>query len=203
MASRKTSGHQDLRVQRTYRLLKDAFLQLLSQKSFEQITVLEICEAAMIRRTTFYQHFEDKHDFLAWFIEEQQLEFTHYATSDLSPNDLQEYYAQAIRNVLKYLNVHEKKIRLLLGTGIQSQLLMDAFSRSCVTAIIQRLEQVPKIEEKLGGLPIPFMAEFYIGGLIAAARWWFAQGKPCSPEQMADYIRRIIGPPIENKALFP
>ena len=63
MASRSAVNNKDLRVKRTYKMLKEAFTVLLSQRPFEQLTVQEICEKAMVRRTTFYQHFEDKHDF--------------------------------------------------------------------------------------------------------------------------------------------
>lgn len=192
MASRASINNRDLRVKRTYKLLRDALIQLLSQKPFEQITVQEICKTAMVRRTTFYQHFEDKQDFLSWFIQEQQHEFTAVTTSGISPDDLQEYYAQVLRNVLQYLSDNKQIVQLLMDAGVQGRLLTDAFSSACVEDVIQRLKNVPGIEEKLGHVPIPFLAEFYIGGLGAAARWWFAQGQPCSVDEMADHIRWIV-----------
>ena len=192
MASRSAVNNRDLRVQRTYKLLKDAFLRLLSQKTFEQITVQEICEEAMVRRTTFYQHFEDKHDFLGWFIREKQHEFTETSAGGISPEKPQEYYAQVIRNVLKYLSENERIVHLLMDAGVQGRLLMDAIAKACVENVIDCLQRIPGIGEKLGNVPIPFLAEFYTGGVIAAARWWFSNGKPCSEEEMAGYIRWAI-----------
>lgn len=192
MASRSAVNSRDLRVQRTYKLLKDAFIRLLSQKNFDQITVQEICEEAMVRRTTFYQHFEDKHDFLGWFIRERQHEFTEASVEGISPENPQEYYAQVIRNVLKYLSENERTVHLLMDAGVQGRLLMDAFSKACVENVTNRLERIPGIGQKLGNVPIPFLAEFYTGGVIAAARWWFSNGKPCSEEEMAGYIRWTI-----------
>lgn len=58
----------DLRIQKTYKLLIDAFEDLLKEKEFEEISVTELCDAAMIRRPTFYSHFLDKYDFLTFFI---------------------------------------------------------------------------------------------------------------------------------------
>ena len=49
---------EDLRVQRTYLLLKNALLELLAKKSFDEIKVNDICNLAMIHRTTFYSHFQ-------------------------------------------------------------------------------------------------------------------------------------------------
>lgn len=58
----------DLRVQKTYKSLIDAFEDLLHEKEFEKISVTELCDAAMIRRPTFYKHFLDKYEFLTFFI---------------------------------------------------------------------------------------------------------------------------------------
>lgn len=54
----------DLRVQRTRRLLREAFMVLMSQKDFQSITVRDIAEQAQVHRTTFYDHFVDKYELL-------------------------------------------------------------------------------------------------------------------------------------------
>lgn len=58
----------DLRVQKTYTSLIKAFEELLQEKAFEKISVKELCDAAVIRRPTFYKHFLDKYDFLTFFV---------------------------------------------------------------------------------------------------------------------------------------
>ena len=61
----KTSVEQvDLRVRRTHKLLWEAFMAELSERAFEEITVTDICERAMVHRTTFYKHYEDKYALL-------------------------------------------------------------------------------------------------------------------------------------------
>ena len=49
----------DLRIRKTYLALHNAFTQLLEEKRFEDFTVNELCDLAMIRRTTFYKHFDE------------------------------------------------------------------------------------------------------------------------------------------------
>lgn len=39
---------------------------LLAQKSIDQIRVTELCKEAEIERPTFYYHFQDKYDLMAW-----------------------------------------------------------------------------------------------------------------------------------------
>ena len=186
--ARSQGNSRDLRVQKTYKLLKEAFVRLLSQKPFERITVQEICEEAMVRRTTFYQHFEDKHDFLNWFIREMQQEFTQSSVGCVDSASLREYSSQVIRNVLRYLRENESVVRLLSDAGVQGRLLTDAFARACVQDVTAKLGQIPDIAEKLDGVPAAFLAEFYVGGIVSAARWWFSQDQFCSEEDMARYI---------------
>lgn len=50
----------DPRVKRTRKLLQDALVSLLAEKSFQSITVQDIAERATLNRATFYAHFEDK-----------------------------------------------------------------------------------------------------------------------------------------------
>jgi AcrR family transcriptional regulator len=50
----------DRRAVRTRAQLHDALLQLLSERSYEAVTVEEICRRAKVGRSTFYAHFRDK-----------------------------------------------------------------------------------------------------------------------------------------------
>jgi AcrR family transcriptional regulator len=54
----------DLRVRRTKKALNEAFIKLLSEKPFEDITINELCDTAGVRRATFYKHYSDKFGFL-------------------------------------------------------------------------------------------------------------------------------------------
>ena len=62
----------DLRVQKTHKLLIEALFKLLETKPFENIKLNEICEEAMIHKTTFYNHFSDKYELLKFAITELQ-----------------------------------------------------------------------------------------------------------------------------------
>ena len=53
----------DRRQRKTREAIFNAFINLLSEKDFQHITVGEIIERADIGRATFYSHFETK-DFL-------------------------------------------------------------------------------------------------------------------------------------------
>lgn len=69
---RPAANQADPRVKRTRKLLQEALLELLSEKSFDAITVQDIAQRSTINRATFYSHFVDKYDLFAsysrqWF----------------------------------------------------------------------------------------------------------------------------------------
>lgn len=54
----------DRRIVRSQKLIQEAFLALLTEKEFDEITVKDVTERADISRKTFYLHYVDKYDLL-------------------------------------------------------------------------------------------------------------------------------------------
>ena len=50
----------DLRIVKTKKAIKTAFLNLLKKNDYHNITISAISEAALINRKTFYAHYETK-----------------------------------------------------------------------------------------------------------------------------------------------
>ena len=68
--SKNGVNEADPRVKRTRKLLQQAFVELLSEKPFDAITVQDIAARSTINRATFYAHFVDKYDLFAQFSRE-------------------------------------------------------------------------------------------------------------------------------------
>lgn len=62
MTTLSASMKSDRRVRRTRQLLANALFTLMKEKSYNDITVKELCEAADINRGTFYLHYKDIDD---------------------------------------------------------------------------------------------------------------------------------------------
>ena len=65
----------DLRVIKTKNLIYSTLIELMKEKSFEEIKVSDICEKALINRSTFYAHYEDKYELLVEFLNDLKEEF--------------------------------------------------------------------------------------------------------------------------------
>lgn len=52
----------DLRVKKTQKSIRDAFISIRAHKSLDKISVKELCEKAMINKATFYLHYKSIYD---------------------------------------------------------------------------------------------------------------------------------------------
>ena len=79
---------EDARVSKSKNALIDSFFSLLRNKSFDSITINEICDNANVTRATFYKHFNDKMSFLAIYFSRMKEKFDDLlAEADLLTGD--------------------------------------------------------------------------------------------------------------------
>ena len=52
----------DLRVIKTKKNIRDAFLELRKKHTLDEIKVNALCEKALVNKTTFYNHYQDVYD---------------------------------------------------------------------------------------------------------------------------------------------
>ncbi|MDL2218953.1 TetR/AcrR family transcriptional regulator [Ruminococcaceae bacterium OttesenSCG-928-O06] len=64
MENRTPAPREDQRVRLTKTLLQNAFLELLTEKPVQSVTVKELCQRAGVNRGTFYLHYKDVYDLL-------------------------------------------------------------------------------------------------------------------------------------------
>ncbi|WP_136706111.1 TetR/AcrR family transcriptional regulator [Agromyces sp. H66] len=74
MSNNVAHDRVDLRSRRTEQHLRDALVALMAQRGYDSITVVDICDRAMVHRTTFYKHYEDKFDLLDDVLDTRLLE---------------------------------------------------------------------------------------------------------------------------------
>ena len=61
----------NLQAERMKKTIQEALLKLLATEPFESITIQQIADAALIHRTTFYAHYEDKYALLDVILQSQ------------------------------------------------------------------------------------------------------------------------------------
>lgn len=182
---------EDLRIQRTYKLLFDSLLSLLSEKSFESISVTDICEKAMIHRTTFYKHFEDKYELLKFCIKRFQNMFTESSAPNIIKNDITNYYSNIVKNILQFITSDNNKAHFAALLKNNRNSIATIFNETVVEDLISKLTEASNRGIKLS-VPIPIAAEFYSGALISVIRWWLENDTPFTVDELIVYTEKLV-----------
>ena len=183
---------EDARVLRTRHKLFDSFKELLGEKTFEEITINEVCVRADIRRATFYKHFTDKYDFLAGLTRHLRYNFEEKfdTRQAIGETDLSAYYLEYLRAIIDFLDKNEEIVSFIFDSDMAASL---------VSVIID--ENYERTREKLEcdvneGLKIiasPDTVAIYLaGGISHTLIKWLKTGKKTSRSELESEIIAII-----------
>jgi AcrR family transcriptional regulator len=184
---------EDLRIRRTYKLLFEALISLLKERSFEKISVTDICERAMVHRTTFYKHFEDKYHLLRFGVKELQKDFNEHSITSENYNNPRKYYLEIFRRVLQYFadNYH-MFATIFANTENETSSLIIMLYLLTTEDIAAKLEHFEKQGITKHSIPTPVMANFRAGALIALTNWWMRNNMPIPIDDMLKYVDAMI-----------
>ena len=170
---------EDLRQRRTRKLLADALLSLLEERPLSEISVVDICQRAMVHRTTFYAHFDDK-------LAELQKYFEPVDPSLDPRTGPREYFMVLFHNALSFLKSHRGMFLTVQGAAefyVLDEIITDALKRKLS-------ESAPA-----AGFDPELTARFYAGGLLALIRWWLSSGADVPDEVLLRHVEHFIPQP--------
>ncbi|MCD7774920.1 MAG: TetR/AcrR family transcriptional regulator [Clostridiales bacterium] len=190
MANKKeVNKKEDLRIRRTRKLLCDAMFSLLEEKSFDDISVVEICDRAMVHRATFYKHFEDKYTFMEYVTKEKIREFYEQSTAHKTFNSPVEIYNEIIANVMHFIEENKNMLRLSMDSARNN--FFDSIEKIIAEEIKDFLDY-----SKDNGVEFPaptdISAQFLTGGFCSIIRWWLATGQKYSKQEMTEFLMVVL-----------
>ncbi len=177
----------DARVQRTRQQLRGAFIELVLERGYDAVTVQQIVKAAGVGHKTFYRHYPDKtallYALLGEILEEAQAVF-------LPPTSPQAAEQNTI-NALRFAHQYAALGRVLLQSPAVEQLLQPLMAFALTEG-----------ERFFGGSDTPdeLVAYHFASTMMNLVRWWLEHDMPYPPEQMAEYINRLLIRPIQHLA---
>ena len=115
---------QDLRVVKTKRLLYDTLIDLMKEMPFEEIKVSDICNRALINRSTFYSHYSDKYDLFSEYINDLKNTLATSLENNRDYKDAREYYIELISIFLNHVEDNREMYRLILLNN-KNSIVMD------------------------------------------------------------------------------
>ena len=156
---------EDLRVIKTKSNLYKSLLQLMEEKTFEDIKVIDICNLSMINRSTFYDHFNDKYELLVSLLDDVKLELINNLKTDKNFSSLKEYYMEVIKLLIDYsINSNNKVFSALtILKKNNNSIAYDIMMEATFQAVIEHLN-----DNYINNSDIPteIIAKFYVSGVL-------------------------------------
>ncbi|MEM7133621.1 MAG: TetR/AcrR family transcriptional regulator [Chloroflexota bacterium] len=188
-------NEMDLRVIKTRRALKEAFIELVLENGYESITVRQVAERASVGNKTFYRHFADKRQLAIAIVEEIFGEIIEARKMPTSIEVLEENAVLVLRVVDKHSDFL-LRIRHVADWAdfVAKQMLVDGVAE---VKLILNLSQ--DATHSLGQPPLELQAYHFVSTLISLCYWWIEHDKPFVIEQMAEYINQFAVRPLLHK----
>lgn len=181
---------EDLRTQKTYAALIQAFQELIQEKSFEQITVVELCRKAHTRTATFYNHFSDKYDFFSFMIRRLRDEYMEHAEMQSDPSHPETYYMELIRRGFDFLEEHAAMVE-----NIESDTLLTTIMQTVSDGIVKSLQThitADRGEKPNFHVNPEISTQVFLGAILQCSRWWFENRRRISKEETVEQLSIII-----------
>ncbi len=178
----------DLRIEKTYMLLHNAFTALMEEKRFEEITINELCDRAMIRRTTFYKHFADKYEYFSFYLTELCDKFRSEMPLDVKNDDFGSVFLYMNKELLAFLHQHERLVRNLVNSNL-FPMLSEILSEKLSTDIADLLHQCPSPDlRRVPPALLEHVADFYAGGLLMMLLRELKKGTPVNEDALLETV---------------
>jgi len=173
-------NQNDLRVIKTKRGLREAFLRLLLEKGYDAISIQDIATEAEAARVTFYRHYKNKEELLIDCINMIYENLSRHI-KQASEDEIQQGYSSMLAF---YQQIQEDgKIYRLLSTSHAGQLLTKRLTELLAERIQTQLEARFPAEQLMA--PVEIIVYHIASAQIGLVNWWIENNQPYSPEYMA------------------
>lgn len=180
---------KDLRVIKTQSILYTTLLDLMKEKTFEEIKVSDICSKALINRSTFYSHYNDKYELLADLIQELKNALTNKLMKNKNISNTKEYYLEMIKLFLDH--IEEKRDNYLaIMINNRNSITMDIIYDVLDHDITSHLKEDNTIESK--EIPDNIIAKFYIGAVVNVGIEWLKNKNKYTKDEIIKYLDLLI-----------
>lgn len=174
-------------ARRSRRMIRQAFQELLEEREFHKITVVDIVERADLNRSTFYAHYPD----IYGIVDEMQEEVIH--------RNMELFRQIQFRNILKdpkpYLQciaaTMEENRELIQKLGLSENIQRKSGKlQTLMETDIMNHSDIP--EEVRQSAQFAIRVHFFMGGIMSTYQHWAEGRLSCTPDQVSSQIADMI-----------
>lgn len=173
-----------MRQTRTKDALKKAFISLIEEKSFDQITTTELVKTAKISRSSFYTHYQDKYEMIDSY---QKILF----------NTIQYIFDKSQRNVQETLL---ETYEFLYENEIYAALLSENSSKEIHQFMQSKLQQllettlIPENSKRknMNKAANIYASSYYSQAIFGLTQMWIRRNRRETPAQITAILMTLI-----------
>jgi AcrR family transcriptional regulator len=181
-----SSSLVDRRVRKTRTALFSAMEELLSENSFDSISVTDVCRRADVNRATFYLHFDNTRELLLQMVEHLLRELTESFRPVETDNRGLERPPEQMVKVFRSVKAHAVLYRTILQDGGLAPFDPRLVSRLREIGFKRLSEVAGQSVRATGRAEREIVVHGAVGAFLGIISWWIVSGMHRSPEYMAE-----------------
>lgn len=194
----------DARIIQSKAHIVNALNELLKEKPFQKITVIDICNKARVNRMTFYNHYEDKYDL---FNECIHVFFVHVNEAynhktQIKKIDIKHNPYDCLKILIEILvdfAYDNEKILFNIIVNKEDDLASFMMKKALDDAILKIVTDSGL--KSVNGFPISLIISFFSGGVSSVFADWITKKELMSKEDFTEYLCRSIKAVIDTEVL--
>ncbi|MEH7415593.1 TetR/AcrR family transcriptional regulator [Neobacillus drentensis] len=171
------------------KVIIDAFLLLLKEKTLNKITVTDICKVANINRGTFYSYYNDPFDLMR-SIEEEMIEKMMSAINISGDEYLQNILNGIFNLILENIDL----CKIIFNEKNSSHVLTTILNYAYEKTIEETKKQFPHANET----QLEYFFTYITGGTIEIIRKWINDDMKIPTEEVIQILESMYGSKINN-----
>lgn len=174
----------DVRAKRARDQIGWALVQLLMEKNYDDVSVLQIAERANVGRSTFYAHFQDKDDIMVRY----NVVFGQFLGEKLWWDESTGQY----RFPIVHLFDHVRHFRPLYETLARARRLDNLFSILRINMAEQFEQRITATRAEPGAVPASMAANHLAASIVNLLVWWMDRHCPVDADKMSEHFHHLI-----------
>lgn len=181
----------DRRVQKTRKLLQDALVSLITEKSFDSITIQEILDRANVGRSTFYFHYGNKYELLHSCFEDfcDLFEKHNECVSNNGRSSGNSNEPDFILSLFRFVGQNHQLYKAVLGMEGMG-LISNPIHQYIFSYINNSVKKSVAVKAKTP-LELDMLAHYTTSAFIGTMFWWINNDMPCTVEDVTKNFKRF------------
>lgn len=178
----------DLRIVKTHNAIRHAFIDLLSEQDYDDITIQAILDRALVNRATFYKYYSGKNDLVEQMISDFKTEVNQAFTDRLN-FDIQGLQEIMEQHGQKMFELRKIMLALLKVKTKRHNLYQDMFVM-CKQNFID-LAKKYHAETGISAKNLDYQATMMAGIFMGSFSYYFEKDLPLPKDLVEDWQQMI------------